>query len=175
MKISSAGATDRAENASTPIVRRIEKPDNAAIAAIIRQVMPEFGASGQGFAITDPEVDHMCEAYAMARAAYFVVTVDGRVMGGCGIAPLAGEDGDVCELRKMYFLPEIRGKGCGQRLLTHCLDTAREFGFRHCYIETLTGMDAAMRLYEKNGFIRLNAPRGATGHFGCDRWYLKKL
>ena len=41
---------------------------------------------------------------------------DGRVVGGGGIAPLAGGDPDVCELRKMYFLPSLRGLGAGMAL-----------------------------------------------------------
>jgi hypothetical protein len=54
------------------IVRSIQPGDNAAIAAIIRTVMPEFGASGQGFAIHDKEVDDMFASYTQPRTAYFV-------------------------------------------------------------------------------------------------------
>src|SRR5690606_41202506 len=36
-------------------IRKIRPEDNAAVASIIRTVMPEFGASGQGFAIHDRE------------------------------------------------------------------------------------------------------------------------
>ena len=36
-------------------IRPIEARDDAAIAAIIRSVMPEFGACGSGFAINDPD------------------------------------------------------------------------------------------------------------------------
>ena len=37
-------------------------------------------------------------------------------------------------------------------MLRHCIDAARRLGYRRCYLETLTGMDAAMRLYERMGF-----------------------
>ena len=67
--------------------------------------MPEFGADGPGFAIHDAEVDAMYEAYARPRSAYFVVERGGKVIGGGGIAPLENGEADVCELRKMYFLP----------------------------------------------------------------------
>lgn len=156
-------------------IRPIAPGDDADVARIIRTVMPEFGASGAGFAITDPEVDHMSAAYARPGCAYFVVERDGRVLGGAGVAPLDGGPPGVCELRKMYFLPELRGTGAGRRLLTLCLDTARELGHRACYLETLTGMAAARHLYEQLGFRRLDAPMGATGHFGCDQWYLREL
>ena len=92
-----------------------------------------------------------------------------------GIAPLAGGDAGTCELRKMYFLPEARGTGAGARMMARCLDAAREAGFARCYLETLYGMDAAMRLYERSGFHRIDGPMGATGHGGCNTFYLRDL
>ena len=94
---------------------------------------------------------------------------------GGGVAPLVGGDPGTCELRKMYFLPAARGIGAGAAMMARCLQTAREFGFSRCYLETLGGMDAAMRLYERTGFRRLDAPLGATGHGGCNTFYLLDL
>ena len=156
-------------------LRPIEPRDDTAIADIIRTVMPEFGAVGCGFAISDPEVDWMSRAYAEPRSAYFVVERDGTVIGGGGIAPLAGGDGATCELRKMYFLPEARGIGAGTAMMARCLQAARDTGFSRCYLETLGGMDAAMRLYERSGFRRIDAPLGATGHGGCNTFYQREL
>lgn len=157
------------------LIRPIEPRDNAAMAAIIRRVMPEFGADGPGFAIHDAEVDTMYEAYAQPRSAYFVVERDGAVIGGGGVAPLEGGDPTVCELRKMYFLPEARGIGAGTAMMTRCLDAARAHGFARCYLETLTGMDAAQALYQRSGFTQIGAPMGGTGHFSCDRFFIREL
>ena len=156
-------------------IRPIESHDDAAVAALIRTVMPEFGAVGDGFAINDPEVDWMAKAYAAPRCAYFVVERDGVVEGGGGIAPLAGGDGDTCELRKMYFLPSLRGLGAGAALMQQCLEAARAHGFRRCYLETLCGMTAAQKLYERSGFARIEAPLGDTGHGGCNTFMVREL
>jgi putative acetyltransferase len=153
-------------------IRPITLADNAAMANIIRTVMTEFGASGPGFAIHDTEVDRMAEAYAEPGRAYFVIERDGVVSGGAGIAPLVD---DVCELRKMYFLSSLRGLGAGSAAIERCLDAARELGYKQCYLETLTGMDAAQHLYAKHGFAKICAPLGNTGHFGCDRFFLRDL
>ena len=156
-------------------IRPITTADDAAMAAIIRGVMPEFGATGDGFAINDPEVDWMHRAYSQPRCAYFVVEREDRVVGGAGVAPLEGGDPGVCELRKMYFLPEARGIGAGAALMARCLQAARELGFRQCYLETLTGMDSAMKLYERSGFRRISCSMGHTGHGGCNTFYLLEL
>lgn len=154
------------------LIRPIESRDDAAVASVIRTVMPEFGAGGAGFAIHDPEVDAMHAAYTQPRSAYFVVEHDGRVLGGGGVAPLAGADATTCELRKMYFMPALRGLGAGTALMRRCLASAVELQFTRCYLETLTGMDAAQSLYRKSGFKPLPHALGNTGHFGCNRWYM---
>ncbi|HXH32134.1 MAG TPA: GNAT family N-acetyltransferase [Bacteriovoracaceae bacterium] len=155
-------------------IRKIQKEDNDGVAHLIRKVMPEFGASGPGFAIHDPEVSQMFEAYQQQGRAYFVVTDGAMIFGGAGVAPLPGEEG-TCELRKMYFMSEIRGKGLGQKLMDECLKAAKEFGYETCYLETLKSMQQAKALYQKNNFIPLSAPLGDTGHFSCDSWFHKSL
>jgi putative acetyltransferase len=157
------------------IIRKVQEKDNPQVAAIIRTVMPAFGASGPGFAIHDKEVDDIFKAYAPAKAAYFVCEVDGRIVGGGGVAPLQGSDGTICELKKMYFLPEGRGKGLGQEVLSTCLKAAKEIGFESCYLETFNTMKDAMKLYEKNGFLKIPGPLGNTGHFSCDTFYQIRL
>lgn len=156
-------------------LRPLRSEDNPNVAKVIRTVMPEFGASGPGFAIVDPEVDHMFEAYSKPGHAYFVLERDGRIVGGAGVGALVGGEPGVCELRKMYFLQEARGRGEGQRMLKRCLEAAKALGYRTMYLETLNTMTGAMKLYERLGFQPLCAPMGATGHFGCDRWYAREI
>ncbi|CAM5486287.1 hypothetical protein RLIN73S_06581 [Rhodanobacter lindaniclasticus] len=79
----------RCHDPGLPHPPHLELRDDAAVAAIIRAVMPAFGADGPGFAIHDPEVDHYA-AYAQPRCSYFVVERGGVVVGGGGVAPLEG-------------------------------------------------------------------------------------
>lgn len=168
-------ATAHAAPTGTLTIRPITAADDAAMAAVIRSVTTEYGAIGEGFSIHDAEVDRMAEAYGGPRAAYFVVTDGARVVGGGGIAHLEGGDTDVCELKKMYFLPEARGMGMGRAMLARCLDAARERGYTRCYLETMSIMREARRLYTRAGFTQIEAPLGATGHFSCDAWYMQRL
>lgn len=170
-----ADATADAVPGAALSIRPITPSDDAAVAAVIRSVMTEHGISGEGFSSEDAEVDHMAEAYSGPRAAYFVVTNGTRIVGGGGVAHLDGGDADVCELKKMYFLPEARGVGMGRALLARCLEAARERGYTQCYLETMSTMRVARRLYERAGFTQIAAPLGATGHFSCDAWYVQAL
>ena len=166
---------DNRRHPDTTLIRPIRPGDNAAVAAIIRDVMTEFGAVGGNYSISDPEVDAMFEAYPPPAAAFFVVERGGRVLGCGGIGPLTGGPPDVCELRKMYFRPELRGTGMGTRLLGLLLEAARQAGYRRCYLETLGNMTGARRLYQKHGFEVLGRPLGDTGHSGCNAWMIRDL
>lgn len=156
-------------------IRKIKKADNLQVSRIIRSVMTEFGAVGEGYSINDPEVDDMFSNYRSPRAGYFVVVQDEKIYGGGGLAPLVGGDETVCELRKMFFLPQLRGIGMGRRLLAKLIEEARKSGFNACYIETLEHMKAANSLYKQFGFKPLKKSMGNTGHSACNARYLLNL
>jgi len=156
-------------------IRPIDRSDNAVVADIIRLVMTEFKAVGCGYSINDSEVDDMYTAYAPARSAFYVVELDGKVLGCGGFGPLAGAEKETCELRKMYFKSELRGMGVGARLLNLCLDEAAESGYQFCYLETMDTMQQAQNLYGKHGFNYLDEPMGKTGHSSCGTWMAREL
>jgi len=157
------------------LIRRVQKADNAALAGLIRTVMTEFGAVGPGFSIMDPEVDYMFETYSQPRHAYWVLEDGQCILGGGGYGPLAGEEETLCELRKMYFYPALRGRGLGQNLLDLCLRQARSEGYTHCYLESLSHMQQAEKLYRRAGFKQLDGSLGQTGHSACDTYFIKAL
>jgi putative acetyltransferase len=113
------------------------------------------------------------------RSAFFVVTRaddDTIVLGGAGIAPLAGGDPAIAELRKMYFLPTARGVGVGQLMIDLCMAEAKKNGFKQLYLETITGMEKARALYARNAFRPLAQPMGNTGHgAACDLRFIRDL
>lgn len=157
------------------IIRTIKKEDNQAVAQLIRSVFDEMEIPKVGTAYEDPCLDLMFEEYNKPQSVYLVVENEGKIVGSAGIAPLENGDPKVCELQKMYFLPETRGLGIGSQMMEKCLQEARSFGFEKCYIETMPFMHAAQKLYKKSGFEYLDAPMGNTGHCSCPVWMLKNL
>jgi len=160
---------------SEAIIRPIEKKDNKQITAVIREVLIALGVPKVGTAYADAALNDMYAAYDSEKAIYFVVEENGVIIGGAGIAQLDNYEGNICELQKMYFLETARGRGIGSKMIDKCIAKAIEFGFEKCYLETMTYMDAAQKLYRKSGFSIIDGPLGNTGHFSCPVQMLKTL
>jgi putative acetyltransferase len=156
-------------------IQEIKPLDDTAIGNIIKKVGEEYGAIGDGFGPSDAEVNAMSQHYADENASrYFIATIKGNIVGGCGIAAFNGSN-DVCELRKLFLLPESRGLGLGKKLTEDCLKYAQHKGYTKCYLDTLKSMKSAISLYEKLGFKHLDKSLAGTIHNGCDVWMLKAL
>ena len=156
-------------------IREIKPEDNQQVKDLIRNVLVEMGVPKVGTAYEDKALDDMTATYNGDRMAYFVVEENSKIIGGAGIAPLRGLEDQICELQKMYFLPQARGKGIGMEMITKCLEFGREQNFEKCYIETLPYMENARRLYNKNGFKVIEKPMGDTGHYNCTVFLIKDL
>lgn len=158
-------------------IRKIQKKDNLAMTIIIRDALKEFGGDKPGTAFFDNELMDIYKAYLNNQSSYFVIEkmANKQIVGGAGFAPLDNKTKTICELRKMYFIPEVRGFGLGKVLLTKVLNTAKESGYKQCYIETLSNMHQAKQLYKRFGFKNSNKSLGNTGHYHCDEWLIKEI
>jgi len=155
-------------------IREIQQKDNKEVENVIRSCLIEFRANHEGTTWTDPDLGRFSEIYNTTGNKYWVAeNEEGRIIGGVGIGKLEGID-DVCELRKMYFLPEARGTGISYKIMDIALKYAKQY-YSRCYLETLDNMIAAQKFYEKYGFERIYEPLVKTEHFCCDVRYIKDL
>ena len=153
-------------------IRTIEEKDNQAIENVIRSCLIEFGADHEGTAWADPDLGRFSEIYNSEGNCYWVAEdKEGKIVGGVGIGRLTET---ICELQKMYCIPEVRGTGISHRLMEKALGYAEKY-YEKCYLETLENMTAAQKFYEKYGFYRVDKPVVETAHFACDIRYLKEL
>ncbi|HAS24760.1 bifunctional helix-turn-helix transcriptional regulator/GNAT family N-acetyltransferase [Vibrio splendidus] len=168
-------ALQQSHASSDVVVRPLQQQDNTVVANVIRQVSYENGLTeDKGYGVADPTLEDMFSVYNNERSQYWVIELDGKVVGGGGFAPLAGMP-EVCELQKMYFLPETRGKGLAKRLVNMSMEKAKELGYQHMYLETTECLNAAVKLYEKLGFEHLDSAWGETGHDACEVVMAKTL
>ena len=156
-------------------IRRLDQVDVPQLLELISEVRREYGLATRVSSLLEPNDYAVLDVYRHRRSAYFVAVMDNDVLGGAGIFPLADGDWGTCELQRMYLRPRHRGRGIGQSLLIACLESARYFGFERCYAETVSEMSSAIAFYERNGFRRLSAPIGDTGHSHNNYWLMLSL
>ncbi len=83
------------------------------------------------------------------RGQVWLAEQSGRIVGCIAIV---ARSVDEAQLRWFLVEPECRGKGLGRQLMECALAYCRERGFRRVYLWTVTGLPAAMHLYESAGF-----------------------
>jgi ribosomal protein S18 acetylase RimI-like enzyme len=79
----------------------------------------------------------------------------GLAVGCIGMRPL--DDGDTCEMKRLYVAPGARSCGLGKALTEAVIDLARKRGYSSLRLDPLATMAAAASLYERMGFRRIDA------------------
>lgn len=156
-------------------IRQLKKEDNVRIAQVIRHVLEEHGVNKPGTVYTDPTTDDLFQLFKMSDSIYWILEVDNEIIGGCGIYPTKGLPKGYGELVKLYLLDTYRGKGLGKKLMMKSIESAREFGYKYLYLETMPELSSAIDLYRALGFESINHPLGDTGHFACEIRMVKQL
>jgi molybdopterin-guanine dinucleotide biosynthesis protein A/N-acetylglutamate synthase-like GNAT family acetyltransferase len=124
----------------------------AGFRALVSDTLAEFGFTA------DPELDPDLADPAAAYEAVWVALRGERVAGSVALRRIGP---DAVELKRMYLRPEERGRGLGRRLLDTALLWAREHAVDRITLDTTERMAAAVRLYERYGFVHVDgdAPR----------------
>jgi putative acetyltransferase len=160
---------------TTPVIRNIQESDNQEMASILRATLVEFNVKLDGTAYYDASTDNLFSFFTHPKSVYYIVELNGKVVGGAGIYPTQHLPEGTCELVKMYLRPDVRNMGLGTKLIVKCLEFAKDAGYKQVYIETMPELRKAVTVYEKFGFRYLTGPMGMTEHYGCSIWMLKVL
>ena len=88
-------------------------------------------------------------AYAAPAGRLFFAEFEGRPAGCVGIRP--SSDG-VCEMKRLYVEPDMRGNGIGRQLALAAIKAAKALGYRKVMMDTLPAMRIAVKLYRELGF-----------------------
>lgn len=158
-----------------PLLREIRPGDNQRMAFIIRKALEEHGVARPGTVYTDPTTDDLFALFQKEGSTYFVIELNGEIVGGCGVYPTSGLPEGCAELVKLYTDKSIRGRGLGALLMNRSAQAAKALGYKQLYLETLPELGNAVSLYERMGYQNIKAALGDSGHFACSIWMLKEL
>lgn len=130
-------------------IRSATNDDRESVMELVFGVLAEFGLE-PNLETTDADLQDI-EANYLQRNGLFEVIEDehGNLLGSFGLYSVTET---TCELRKMYFVPRVRGLGLGKYVLERAIAQARALGFREIVLETSSKLVAANRLYRKFGF-----------------------
>lgn len=96
-----------------------------------------------------------------------LLALDGLDAAGCvALRPL---DDGVCEMKRLFVRPAYRGRGLGRLLAVRVVNEASALGYAVMRLDTLEGLDSAMRIYGSLGFRR-RAPYYANPLPGVVYW-----
>jgi GNAT superfamily N-acetyltransferase len=63
---------------------------------------------------------------------------------------------DTMEVKRMFVVLDKRGKGIATTILTELESWCKELNYKKCILETGKNQPEAIRLYEKNNYIRID-------------------
>jgi putative acetyltransferase len=151
------------------LIRDWQPLDRAKAAAVIQQVLTEYGLQWEPEA-ADQDVVAVEKYYQQAGGEFWVVVQGTEIVGTAAYYPVARGEKAV-EIRKMYLLPSVRGRGLGSYLLEKLEKAITAAGWQQIWLETATVLEGAVHLYERRGYL----PTTGVETTRCDRIYVKSL
>lgn len=81
---------------------------------------------------------------------HVVVAYEDRKAVGCGAIKAYGNE--AMEIKRMYVLPQYRGRGIASLILAQLERWAAELGYSRCILETGRRQEEAIALYQRQGY-----------------------
>jgi GNAT superfamily N-acetyltransferase len=88
--------------------------------------------------------------YSNPTGSLLLAVEDGEPVGCVALRPF---EGDICEMKRLYVIPECKGKGIGRLLETRIIEEARKLGYKRMFLSTLGRLKEAYSLHKSLGFF----------------------
>jgi putative acetyltransferase len=86
------------------------------------------------------------------RSVFLIGRVEGRAVA-CGA--FRQLEGDIAEIKRMFVVPDCRGRGYSKAILTELERLARQDGYAAVRLETAERQPEAIHLYQRSGYQRI--------------------
>ena len=139
-------------NSGQYLCRLWQTKDREVVSSMIKSVLESYGLCYEPNAADEDAI--LVEKYYFEgdRGEFWVVEdMEGRIVGSSAFYE-SHRGGKCVEIRKMYLLPEVRGKGLGKALLLLMEKRIKKKGYEVIYLETASVLKEACVMYQKFGY-----------------------
>lgn len=102
----------------------------------------------------DAEMAAFPGKYSPPKGLVLLALVDGTPAGVVALRPL---DGEVCEMKRMWVVPEFQGLNLGREMTERLCGEAKGLGYRVMRLDTIAVATAAIHVYRSSGFREIDA------------------
>ncbi len=97
----------------------------------------------------DDELKDIKAKYCSPKGELLVYEKDNKIVG---IVAYQGLSQTICEMKRLYVLPEYRNSSIGKQLILSIIEHAKIAGYKEMVLDTIVPLEAAIYLYKKYGF-----------------------
>ena len=138
-------------------LRQAESPEQIAR---VRELFLEY-ADSLGFSLCfqsfDQELAGLPGDYAPPGGRLMIAEYRGQLAGCVALHKL---DSAICEMKRLYLRPQLRGRGIGRALAEAVIAEARTIGYRKMRLDTVEPvMPNAVAMYRRLGFVEIEPYR----------------
>jgi putative acetyltransferase len=126
--------------------------DLAAVRTLLKEYWTSIGFDLATFGF-DAELEELPGRYAPPEGRLALAILAGDAVGCIALRKL---DDRSCEMKRLFVRLSARGSGVAVTLIKWLFSEARSLGYSRMLADTLPTMHAALRLYERLGFKRID-------------------
>jgi ribosomal protein S18 acetylase RimI-like enzyme len=134
------------------VITEATAADLDTVRALFRPYQNWLGAISREFQDFESEIAGLPGQYAPPRGALLLARGGAQVAGVVALRPL---EAGLCEMKRLYVVPDFQGRGIGRVLATAIIDAGRCAGYRAMRLDTVSRMTAAVGLYRALGFAEI--------------------
>ena len=131
------------------IIPNASQPPHLESIKLLFRKYGEYRGFDQALGNYEQEIKGLPGKYAPPHGALLLALFQNRPAGCIAYQRLSPQ---VCEMKRMWVLPEYWNKGIGKKLIEELLTVAKAAGYHTMRLDSHPSMDTAQYLYAKFGF-----------------------
>ena len=134
-------------------VKIIDGKENLAeIEKLFAEYKAELNAD-ISFQPEDITAEEISKIYSEPNGKIYLAVVENEPAGCLAFHKMKNET--ACELKRLFVKTKFRGLSIGKILIQKAIDDIKNLGYKEIYLDTLSTLKAACKLYEKFGFEQI--------------------